>query len=469
MSIYGIQSEDGITKITTDTPANLTISGAGEGPTVNLGVSGGGGGVTEVTSANANLVVTSGTGPVVGLEVEDQVPAGAATGEILGWDNSASEWQIQSADIHIGTNSGASTGSVNIGEDAGGGTTGSTRCISLGTGPAASNTGSYVISLGHRVNEANAGDHVVSISEEAGRDDAGYESINIGLLAGASSAGHNSINLGTSSGENACGDESISIGAQSAYQGAGLRSVNLGSNCSTAGSGASSVNLGYNACQGHAGGTAPVGSFNIALGSIRAEAIVAPPAAARKDVLLDVSTGELFYGSTTGPTIPSGTKAQMLAFPSPSTGQQFYVVDAGQPENNKLAIYSGRTWQVSGETFEMKCDGNMDEGYAVQISSAGPYEVELTTTQQDRDVCGVVAWEDRSNNDYTAVAIHGIWPVAVKSNTYDEDEYIRTSSNAGIGEETSQRKGVYAKVVKAATVASNGDLLQCFLHHVEMD
>ncbi len=80
-----------------------------------------------------------------------------------------------------------------------------------------------------------------------------------------------------------------------------------------------------------------------------------------------------------------------------------------------------------------------------------------------------MAWKNWSNNDYATVAIHGIWQIAVKSNTYSPGEYIRTSSNNGIGEETSQRKGCYAQIGEGVTVNSDGDTIAAWLMHVEMD
>ncbi len=425
---------------------------------------------TTMTADNIAIALAPGQEFIVNNGGDDHkvIPNGTCQNDYLHWDLANSTWKGGGVDVRLGCGSGVGSGadSVSLGNGAGIGI--GAEAISIGTASGAGQ-GQRAVCIGFDAGKtagAGTGEHAVCVGDSAGKTNPGHSATCVGRNAGLNNCENQATCIGSSAGQEDCGEFATCIGC-SAGSGAagtpcGTGAVMIGNRCGQNGCGNNAVALGNNAGANYPSGFIPAFSFTV--NQIRAVGAPALP----RSLNWDQSTGEIYHDALPG-GLQVGTKAAMLAIASPSAGDQFMISDAGTPENNKLCYYSGRTWQVSGETFEMKCDGNMDEGYAVQISSAGPYEVELTTTQQDRDVCGVGAWEDRSNNDYTAVAIHGIWPVAVKSNTYDEDEYIRTSSNAGIGEETSSRKGVYAKVVEAATVASDGDLLQCFLHHVEMD
>ena len=54
-----------------------------------------------------------------------------------------------------------------------------------------------------------------------------------------------------------------------------------------------------------------------------------------------------------GTSLEKGTITEMLAKTGMSSGDMFFVEYSGEPQKNKLFVYSGRTWQsaTSGETI----------------------------------------------------------------------------------------------------------------------
>ena len=141
--------------------------------------------------------------------------------------------------------------------------------------------------------------------------------------------------------------------------------------------------------------------------------------------------------------IEVGTLAQMLSKTGMSEGNQFFVnANAGTSftsQENKLYYYSGRTWQVSGETIELVAKENLLKGQVLQISGTGAtadFQAERTTTTGDVDVIGIVANQDVAAGDWFTCAISGIWSVACITGTYTRGNYLKSHTTDGYAQQT---------------------------------
>ena len=169
-------------------------------------------------------------------------------------------------------------------------------------------------------------------------------------------------------------------------------------------------------------------------------------------------------GGGGGETIEVGTLAQMLSKTGMSEGSQFFVNanlgTAFTSQENKLYYYSGRTWQVSGETVELLAKENLLKGQVLQISGSGStddFQAEKCTTTGDPDVIGIVANQDVLAGEWVTVATSGIWEVSCITGTYDRQNYLRADTNDGYASETtSESDQPFAKILENRSVSVVG-------------
>ena len=169
-------------------------------------------------------------------------------------------------------------------------------------------------------------------------------------------------------------------------------------------------------------------------------------------------------GGGGGETIEVGTLAQMLSKTGMSEGSQFFVNanlgTAFTSQENKLYYYSGRTWQVSGETVELLAKENLLKGQVLQISGSGStddFQAEKCTTTGDPDVIGIVANQDVLAGEWVTVATSGIWEVSCITGTYDRQNYLRADTNDGYASETtSESDQPFAKILENRTISVVG-------------
>ncbi len=177
--------------------------------------------------------------------------------------------------------------------------------------------------------------------------------------------------------------------------------------------------------------------------------------------------GEIIGGDSGGgggETIEVGTLAQMLSKTDMSEGSQFFVnANLGTSftsQENKLYVYSGRTWQVSGETVELLAKEDLLKGQVLQISGTGAtadFQAEKTTITGDVDVIGIVANKDVLAGEWFTCATSGIWEVACIAGTYSRQNYLTANTNDGYASETtSESTQPFAKILENRTVSIVG-------------
>ena len=174
--------------------------------------------------------------------------------------------------------------------------------------------------------------------------------------------------------------------------------------------------------------------------------------------------------------IEVGTKAELLAKTGMSAGSQFFVnANAGTAftsQENKLWTYSGRTWQVIGETVELLAEVAVVEGNTVEISGSGStsdFQFRKTNAAEDIHVIGVVALKGVSSGDWATVATRGMWEVACRANTYDRANYLSCDSTDGLASETSSVSAQpFAKILENRTILLDGGLVWGLLHTAEI-
>ncbi len=177
--------------------------------------------------------------------------------------------------------------------------------------------------------------------------------------------------------------------------------------------------------------------------------------------------GEIISGDSGGggeETIQVGTLAQMLSKTDMSEGSQFFVNanlgTAFTSQENKLYVYSGRTWQVSGETVELLAKEDLLKGQVLQISGTGAtddFQAEKTTITGDVDVIGIVANQDVLAGEWFTVATSGVWEISCIAGTYSRQNYLTANTNDGYASETtSESTQPFAKILENRTVSIVG-------------
>jgi hypothetical protein len=158
--------------------------------------------------------------------------------------------------------------------------------------------------------------------------------------------------------------------------------------------------------------------------------------------------------------IEVGTLATMLAKTGMTEGNQFFVNTGTTSQENKLYYWSGRTWQVSGETIELLAKENLLKGQVLRISGTGAtsdFQAEKTTNTADVDVIGIVAHKDITVGEWFACATSGIWGVACIVGTYSRQNYLMAHTTDGYAASTaSEADQPFAKILENKSVSVLG-------------
>lgn len=171
--------------------------------------------------------------------------------------------------------------------------------------------------------------------------------------------------------------------------------------------------------------------------------------------------------------IEVGTLQQMLLKTGMTEGQQFFVnANAGTSftsQENKLYYWSGRTWQVSGETIELLAKEELEKGMVLQISgsnSTADFQAEKTTTTGDVDVIGIVAHKDTIfAGDWFTCATSGIWEVACISGSYSRQDYLKAHTTDGYAQSTtSESDQPFAKILENKSLTIDGSKVFALLN-----
>ena len=149
------------------------------------------------------------------------------------------------------------------------------------------------------------------------------------------------------------------------------------------------------------------------------------------------------------------------------TGDLVYATDLGIGLS-KLWVYTGDTWQVSGETIELTARENLNIGELVEI---GPNDNTVVKTNVAGDVgfVGVVQFRNTLIGEKATIAVNGIWLVGCEAGNYSVANYLRPSSNAGLAEQTTLvSEEPFAKICESTSVLVNGGLVKAVLHTQEI-
>tara|TARA_R110000803_G_scaffold98452_2_gene166529 strand:+ start:3023 stop:3649 length:627 start_codon:yes stop_codon:yes gene_type:complete len=154
--------------------------------------------------------------------------------------------------------------------------------------------------------------------------------------------------------------------------------------------------------------------------------------------------------------ITIGTLETMNAKTDNTVGELFFVnANLGTnftSQENKLYFWSGRTWQVSGETVELLARVDLLKGQTLQISGAGAtadFQAEKTTLTGDVDVIGIVANKDVLAGEWFTCATSGIWGVACIIGAYLRQNYLRAHTTDGYASSTTgEADQPFAKILE---------------------
>jgi hypothetical protein len=166
--------------------------------------------------------------------------------------------------------------------------------------------------------------------------------------------------------------------------------------------------------------------------------------------------------------LEKGTITEMLTKTGMSSGDMFFVEYSGEPQKNKLFIYSGRTWQsaTSGETIELQAREALTKGNVVEIISTGDFTTARTNSGGDPGTIGVALYRVNAG-DWVTVCVGGVWEVYSEPAIYTPGRFLRASTTLGIAEETTVVSAEpFAKILEATTLAANG-LVWAHLHSQE--
>jgi len=169
----------------------------------------------------------------------------------------------------------------------------------------------------------------------------------------------------------------------------------------------------------------------------------------------------------------TGDKADLLALTGMVAGDQFYMNDnlgtSFTSQKNKLWTYSGRTWQVIGETVEMVCEDVMIEGNTLEVGTTADFQVKKTIATASDKCIGVIALKGNNIGEWATVATEGLWQVACEAGTYNRSSYLQTDTVDGLARiTTSVTEQPFAKIVENKTTALNGSLIWALLHTQEI-
>uniref|UniRef100_A0A6C0LI10 Uncharacterized protein n=1 Tax=viral metagenome TaxID=1070528 RepID=A0A6C0LI10_9ZZZZ len=167
--------------------------------------------------------------------------------------------------------------------------------------------------------------------------------------------------------------------------------------------------------------------------------------------------------------ISSGNLSVLQAIVSPVVGQKFRLIQTESTFHyDKLCYYTGRSWQVEGETIEMLSDGALTLYKALEQSTSDDFKAVIPISFSDNDVIGILVFNEPSGaNEYITVAVRGIWPVGMMTGSYNTQQYVRTSSSENSTTTTTPSAGVFGITLEAKTISVSGDTLICFIHSTE--
>lgn len=178
----------------------------------------------------------------------------------------------------------------------------------------------------------------------------------------------------------------------------------------------------------------------------------------------DTNPGTAVWGQGFAQNV--GTHAELLAIPFPQAGDQFYDITF-----SKLWVYSGLSWQVSGETVELVNDtgATLVAGDVVRIDSTLDRHVSLQTVQDAADTLGVIAI-DIPDTGTGAVATGGTWNVAfIAAQAVTPSTAIRSSATAGRAEidiSAPPGAGWFCTSITTTTTVAN-ELVSCIVGTTE--
>lgn len=164
-----------------------------------------------------------------------------------------------------------------------------------------------------------------------------------------------------------------------------------------------------------------------------------------------------------------GSKAELIALTGMVAGDQFYMIVPNENQKNKLWTYSGRTWQVIGETVELVCSIDVIEGNTIEVSTFGDFQLRLTNSSQDLQCIGVVALKSVPTFEWATVACRGTWEVACKAGTYNRASYLNCNTTDGLAQQvTSVTVNPFAKILENITNSTDEDLVWAIIHAQEI-
>lgn len=208
----------------------------------------------------------------------------------------------------------------------------------------------------------------------------------------------------------------------------------------------------------------------------------------------DGAGGAIGAVGATGPAGPAGPSSgggifeqgdldDLLAVTGMSIGDLFYLNrNLGTnytAQENKVCVWSGRTWQVPGETIELLATQDMLMGNTVEVdtsatqTSSNNYKIRKTVLQNSSEVIGVVALDAVTAGDWCAVATRGIWEVSGNAETYNRGEYLSTDTKDGQAHRTaSVGDQPFAKILESRVLILDGadnapSLVWALLHSCE--
>jgi hypothetical protein len=180
------------------------------------------------------------------------------------------------------------------------------------------------------------------------------------------------------------------------------------------------------------------------------------------------NSGEPINGGGGGASVPEVmTYSALQAKTGMQTGDLVYATDLGIGLS-KLWVYTGDTWQVSGETIELEANENLSIGQLVEISGTDN-RVIRTNSAGDVGFVGVVQFRNTLLGEKATIAVNGVWLVGCVVDTYNVANYLRPSSTLGLAEETTLVSNEpFAKICETTSVLVNGGLVKAVLHTQEI-
>ena len=350
------------------------------------------------------------------------------------------------------------------------------NAVAMGTLSASLNQGEKSVAIGFYAGQNIQGNHALAIGDLAGTDTQGLNGIALGRSAGGTNQGSNSVAIGYLSGLANQGENAIAIGNTSGNNNQGIGCIAIGRRAGQTNQATNSIAIGEGSGNvNQLANSIIINATGLDVNSTVANSLYIDPIRNVDNsnfVKYNSTTKEVTYSNSSS-SLEIGTKAQLLAKTGMTEGQQFYMnANPGTSftsQENKLWTYTGRTWQVIGETIEMLASENMIEGNTVEVGTTADYQISLTNTSQDVNVIGVVALKGLLANQWGTMATRGLWEVACVTDTYNRASYLNTSSTNGLAQETvSVSAKPFAKIVENRTTIIQGSLVFAVLHTCEI-